>query len=104
LFAKLQSLRYSFAAVFGPANMQPFDAIRDVQANILTAASVLLEMAAFGQSVGKPNDGMMELRNTLGWGPRERPDTIDTQTEAAVETMEAICRPILSEKPQNSSR
>jgi len=43
LFARLQTQRYSFAAIFGAAATKPFDDIADVQISIVTAATTLIQ-------------------------------------------------------------
>ena len=103
LFAKLQSLRYSFAALFGSSSAQAFDDIREIQIKIFTAASTLAMAPQIGVT-GQSDASITELRNPLGWCSGERPDVIDKKIEGAVEALEAICRPILSEPPPDARK
>ena len=95
MFAGLQELRYAFEAQFGSDSVRGFDAIAEVREAILSAASLLMETAPFAEIEGRPNNDIIALRNTIGWGPGERPDEIDKKIESAVKTMETICRPFL---------
>jgi hypothetical protein len=95
LFARLQSLRYAFAAHFGDHAMSPFDEIRQVRAEIISSASILIEITA--------NDGRIlhlgggeALLNVLGWGPAERPDDIDRKIEKAFQDIKSLCHPVLT--------
>jgi hypothetical protein len=103
LFAKIQTQRYSFAAVFGPKSTQPFDSLQEVHGRMVTAARTLSQMPQETGTMGYPNDSTTELKNTLGWGLRKRPDVIDKKIDEAIEAMEAICRPVLSESPPDAA-
>ncbi len=94
LFARLQTLRYAFAAQFGETTIEPFKAISDVYFEINSSASALMLHAeiddhAFAEA----------LRNKIGWGPLPRPDETDRKIEKAIQDIEAVCRPVLSEAP-----
>ena len=103
LFAKIQTQRYSFAAVFGPESTQPFDSLLEVHRRMVAAALTLSQMQSATGTMEYPNDSTTELNNTLGWGPRKRPDVIDKKIDEAIEAMEAICRPVLSESPPDAA-
>jgi hypothetical protein len=99
LFARLQSLRYAFAAHFGEPGIAPFQAIWGAHNDIMTAASVLIQIT-FDHDDDSAFRGSAEpFLNTLGWGPAARPDEIERKIETAVRDIEALCRPVLSGKP-----
>lgn len=94
LFAKLQSLRYSFAAYFGEAAIEPFISMWSVHTNISSSASTLIQYAEDDERpFAEP------LLNRLGWGAGPRPDDIDRTIEKAVIDIEAVCRPVLTGTP-----
>jgi hypothetical protein len=97
VFARLQTLRYTFAAQFGEAAGQPFDALWSVHCTISSAASVLIQKTlddddndrAFRQDTDA-------LLNKIGWGTGARPDDMDHEIEKAVQNIEKVCRPVLT--------
>jgi hypothetical protein len=97
VFARLQTLRYTFAAQFGEAARQPFDALWSVHGTISSAASVLIQKTlddddndrAFRQDTDA-------LLNKIGWGTGARPDDMDHKIEKAVQDIEKVCRPVLA--------
>lgn len=99
VFARLQTLRYAFAAHYGDQTKKSFEAIREVHDEIIGAANILIQMAPddaddsheFRQDVG-------HAFNIIGWGQTKRPDDIDRKIESAVREIEEVCRPVLSEK------
>jgi hypothetical protein len=100
LFARLQSLRYAFAAQFGEAAIEPFQAIRNAHNDIITSASILIQITHDDEEEGQTFARSPEpLLNRIGWGPAARPDDIDRSIEKAVQDIEALCRPVLSGKP-----
>lgn len=94
LFAKLDSLRYAFAAHFGATAIEPFNAINEVQNEIISAASVLIKIT-YDVDVSDLHD-RGALANALGWGMAQRPDDIDRKIEKAVQDIETLCRAVLS--------
>jgi hypothetical protein len=94
LFAKLDSLRYAFGAHFGATATEPFNAINEVQNEIISAAGVLIKITYDGDVSDLHDRGA--LANALGWGMVQRPDDIDRKIEKAVQDIEALCRPVLS--------
>jgi hypothetical protein len=100
LFAKLQSLRYVFAAHFGEAAIEPFKAIWGVHNEIISSASLLIRLTPDSDDIG----GLFErsspsLLNTVGWGMADRPDDIDRRIDQAFKEVEKICLPVLSRTP-----
>ncbi len=94
LFARLQSLRYAFAAHFGEASSEAFTAIWSVHNEIMTSASVLIQIT---EDNGRALSGRAEpLLNTLGWGFADRPDDIDRKIDKALLDIGKICRPVLT--------
>jgi hypothetical protein len=94
LFAKLDSLRYAFGAHIGATATEPFNAINEVQNEIISAAGVLIKITYDGDVSDLHDRGA--LANALGWGMVQRPDDIDRKIEKAVQDIEALCRPVLS--------
>jgi hypothetical protein len=99
VFAKLQAVRYAFEAHFGPEGVVPFGLIHKVHVEIMSAAQILIEITPDERlDGGRGDDGESDLRNVLGWGPRPRPDELDLKIDEAVALMEAVCRPVLSDR------
>jgi hypothetical protein len=98
LFAKLQAQRYTFAAYFGQDMTKSFDVIQKAHNDIIVAASVLIEMAT-DYETRDTREQDAPLRNTLGWGPQNRPDNMDESIDKAIAEIEALCRPILEARP-----
>ena len=99
LFAKLQSLRYAFAAQFGESAIEPFTAVWGVHNEIQAAASILIQITPADDIGGAFGRNAPPLLNSLGWGMAERPDDIDHKIEKAVQDIEKLCRPVLSGTP-----
>lgn len=100
VFARLQALRYAFAAHFGDSAAKPFEHLRQVHNRITVAANVLIQIASTERNI---NDSEIPLRNELGWGPRTRPDELDNLIDQAVIAMETTCAPILRAKVERSA-
>jgi len=98
LFARLQSLRYAFAAHFGESAMAAFTAIHEVHSEITTSASILIQITPDDDDDHAFHKSAEPLLNKIGWGPAARPDEIDRKIEKAVQDIEALCRPLLKEK------
>lgn len=96
LFAKIHALRYSYAAYFGKAALAPFQAIRMAQAEITSAAGVLIQITnEEGSTSGYGGrDSGADLRKVI-WGSGERPDKLDHAIDEAVQQIEELCRPVL---------
>jgi len=100
LFARLQSLRYAFVAHFGEATREPFEAITSVHHDILTTASVLIQITYDDEGIGhRVDEGEEALRSKIGWGRAQRPDDIDVKIDKAVRDIENVCRPVLAGAP-----
>ena len=93
VFARLQTLRYAFAAQFGEAARQPFDALWSVHGEISSSASVLIQMTLDDD---RQDDRQDALLNKIGWGTGTRPDDMDHKIEKAVQDIEKVCRPVLA--------
>jgi hypothetical protein len=101
LFAKLQSLRYAFAAHFGESAIEPFRAISDVHNYIRSAASVLIEITRGDDFAGAFQGSAPPLLDAIGWGTAKRPDDTDRKIDKAVQDVEEICRRILGAQPSS---
>ena len=99
LFAKIQSLRYAFAAHFGESAVEPFTAVWGVHNEIHSAASVLIQITRGDDFESALERSAPTLLDSLGWGIAERPDDIDRKIEKAVQDIEKLCRPVLSGAP-----
>jgi hypothetical protein len=99
LFAKLQTLRYAFAAQFDEAATEPFKAILGAHNEIRSAASLLIQITQGEDSSGLFAHDAPPLLDILGWGIAHRPDDIDLKIDKAVEDIEKLCRPALSGAP-----
>jgi hypothetical protein len=99
LFAKIQSLRYAFAAQFGESAIEPFTAVSGIHNQIQSAASVLIQITRGDDFQGAFEQSAPPLLDSLGWGMVERPDDIDRRIERAVQDIEELCRPVLSGAP-----
>jgi hypothetical protein len=91
-FASLQTLQDTVAAHFGPQAIKPISAIIGVHHSITSTASILVRMVD-GDEDYFGRQQLLPLRKAL-WG--ERPDETDRKLDAAIEQLEAICKPVLS--------
>jgi hypothetical protein len=97
LFARIETLRYAVVANFGVNTREPFNTISGVHNEIINTAQVLIELQYDDKYNPREHlSDIQQLRNTLGWGPADRPDRIDQKIEKAVADIEAVCRPILA--------
>ena len=94
-FATLQTLRYTVAAHFGQDAAKAVGAITEAHHEIVSTAGLLIQLASADDSPSTAQN-LIPLRERL-WG--QRPDAMDRKIEEAVAALEAICRPVLSEKP-----
>ena len=96
LFSKLESLRFAFAACFGPAAIAPFQSMRELHGELISTASVLMKMIdAAGLTGGYGGaDSGADLRARL-WGGMNRPDQFDLRLDEAMTQIETLCRPVL---------
>jgi len=102
LFARIHSLRYSFAAHFNDTAAEPFNAILKAYNEIISTAGILIELTHDDSISGAFEMSTRPLLDRLGWGTTERPDDIDRAIEKAVQDIEKSCRPILSATQMNS--
>jgi hypothetical protein len=100
-FAELGTLRYASASHFGPESSTAIDAIFEVHRQITSTASILVAFAEAEIEMSNVGDRDFRrqqigpLRATL-WGT---PNEIDRKLEEAVGRLEAVYRPVLSERP-----
>jgi hypothetical protein len=99
LFARFNAQRYAFAAYFGRESIKPFEAIMSIHNEILSTATVLIELT-MDRLTRTQEEQDIPLRNILGWGPANRPDGADKKIDDAVNHIELLCRPILEAKPK----
>lgn len=99
VFARLQTLRYAFAAHFGDDAVKPFANVMEAHQTISASASTLIQLTSDSQDRAS-EQSLIPLRDALGWGPGQRPDDIDKKIAEAVSAIEALCKPVLLDRPQ----
>lgn len=93
-FATLQALQDTVATHFGSDTIKPISTIVAAHNSIVSTASMLVDMASASEDhIGRQQ--LLPLRQAL-WG--DRPDDLDRKVDAAIEQLEAICKPILSQR------
>ncbi len=91
LFSKIQSLRFTFAAYFGDEAAQPIRAMITVFHEIVSAASILMQMApAEGWSPGGPSPLLQ-----IAFASSGEDDPTMAKVDAAVAALEATCSDVL---------
>ena len=98
LFAKLSVRRYAFRAYFGEAAVKPFETLADAHHQIMSSASVLIQSVLPGSNNDITLIGVDEVLDTLGWGRRGRPDSLDQSIDEAIRQIESVCKPVLEGK------
>jgi len=93
-FATLQTLQDSMAAHFGPESSKPISSIIEIHHDITSTASVLIQMTEADEDHFSRQQNLPFRTKLCG----ERPDETDRKLDAAIEQLEAICKPVLSEK------
>jgi hypothetical protein len=93
IFSDLQASRYRFMAYFGEEAARPFDEIRALQTEIISAADKLI------RAQGKPETletqaGRDAWEAAIGWGAEEE-DRVARRLAQAVKDIEAVCRPLI---------
>jgi hypothetical protein len=91
-FANLQALQDSVLAHLGLGAARPISTIFEVHHSITTASSILVQMADGGDDRSS-QVSLQPLREEL-WGDKAK--ETNSRIDAAVEQLEAICKPILS--------
>ena len=100
LFAKLQSQRYTFMALFGAAAIAPFDELRQAQVRISVSAQTLIRMVG-NNYAQQQNAQLIERCESDIWDgtyeARNVEDPIKASLLHMIATVEALCRPALLE-------
>jgi hypothetical protein len=91
-FAALQTVQDAVAAHLGPQGVQPITEILKAHHSITSAAHHLIMYVSWNEDP-KAAEGLHPFRQEI-WG--ERPDDKDKKVDAAIEQLNAICKPILS--------
>jgi len=91
-FAALQTVQDAVAAHLGPQAVQSIIDILSTYRKITSAAHHLIKYASWSKDP-MTADGLRPFRQAI-WG--ERPDDNDKRVDAAIQQLDAICRPILS--------
>jgi hypothetical protein len=98
LFAKLQSQRYAFMAVFGTNAVAPFEELRKVQVRISVSAQTIIRMIG-NRHAEKRNQALMERCEAEIWdGTYEalgQEDPIKTSIARVISDIEGSCGPVL---------
>jgi hypothetical protein len=93
IFSDLQASRYRFMAYFGEEAARPFDEIRALQAEVVSAADMLI------RAQGKPETLETQAardawESAIGWGAAEQ-DRVSQRLTQAMNDIEAVCRPLI---------
>jgi hypothetical protein len=95
IFSKLQTLRYPIAAHFTPEAAKSLAAIIEVYMEIGNAADILIGMAC-------DDDDRLDRQSFTPFlevlGRSARPDANDKKIADAVNEIETVCKPVLSER------
>lgn len=98
LFAKLQSQRYSFMALFGADAVKPFDELRQVQVRISVSAQTLIGMVG-NRYAQQQNQPLIERCESDIWEgmyeAREQEDPLKASMIHIINLIEGLCRPVL---------
>lgn len=95
IFARLQSSKYPLAAYFGHDAAAPLAALISAHYEIISAASILIQMAP---SEGLPGVSDNRALIQTAFATADPPDPIATKVDAAIEAIEGVCAPILNRK------
>jgi len=91
-FAALQTVQDAVAAHLGPQVVQPIIEILKAHRSIMSASHHLIRYASWNEDPTAA-EGLRPFRDEI-WG--DRPDDKDRKVDAAIEQLDAICKPILS--------
>jgi hypothetical protein len=92
----LHALQFTAGAHFGENASKPLFTIIKICEGIDSAARILIQVAEVEDELAQ-SQGLIPLKEELGWG--KRPDTNDEKLRDAIAQIEAVCRPVLSERP-----
>jgi hypothetical protein len=96
IFSALQASRYRFMAYFGEEAARPFDEIRALQNEVVTAAGKLIR-AQGGHETKETRANRRRWESDIGCG-EDAEDHIAHRLERAVREIESICRPLIDER------
>jgi hypothetical protein len=98
LFAKLQSQRYSFMALFGADAVAPFNELRQVQVRISVSAQTLIGMVG-NRAARERNQALWDRCESDIWEgmyeANEQEDPLKTSIANLINRIETLCRPVL---------
>jgi hypothetical protein len=89
--SQFHARKYRFKAVFGAAGAAPFQEIRAVEAEFVTAASTLAMLARRARG----RDHWDKKREDILWDTGEPNDAINRRVKAAIEAIETTCGPAI---------
>ena len=95
LFAELQASRYRFMAYFGEKAARPFDEIRAIHRQVITAADGLVRAAGEDMTRGG-TARRAQWRNGILWGAADHDET-PRRLHQIVQAIEHTCRPLIAE-------
>jgi hypothetical protein len=93
IFSDLQASRYRFMAYFGEEAARPFDEIRALQTDIVSAADKLIRAQGNAETL-ETHAGRGGWEAAIGWGVAEE-DRVAQRLAQAVKDIEAVCRPLI---------
>lgn len=97
IFAELQALRFTVAALFGEEAMRPINALLEGHRAIGSAATQLIIHATVPMD-SIAAQGFKTFYDTLGMGIGDRPDEFDRKINEAISAIEKFCRPPLEDR------
>ncbi|HEY2481718.1 MAG TPA: hypothetical protein VGI30_05915 [Caulobacteraceae bacterium] len=93
IFSDLQASRYRFMAYFGEEAAWPFDEVRALQTEIVSAADKLIRAQGKAETP-ETQAGRGAWEAAIGWGVAEE-DRVARRLAQAVKDIEAVCRPLI---------
>jgi hypothetical protein len=94
----LNASRYRFTAPFGHHSTSPFRTIFQARNRVMISAGMLVSTSDRDER----NEHEMELQRKWEadiWGVGDETDVLAREIEGAVSQIEALCRPVLDERP-----
>lgn len=110
LFAKIDALRYEFAAVFGKDALEPFRLLKSATSSFIEAGKVLIpvqqQAAEYAKDTmkeaGQLREQVVALRAEY-WGDDES-DKVSIAASRAIRAIETICEPVIDPQHRWYSR
>ncbi len=99
-FGRFRSRKYEFAAVFGRSAAEPFDQMWATRRDINIAVNMMLQNRELRHSREHEARKVWMNRYNVAFAPADsKDDPVIPKLEAAVKTIEGICRPAIDARP-----